>query len=208
MLVAHAGKSLGTKLEISYKTGMRPIEICELKVNDIDLEKKLIYPNVHKHGNPRTIHFDEQLEARLRKHITEHKLNPTDKLFKTTPRTYGNNYREMRNNLAKKLNTPELTKIRLYDFRHYFATALYEKTKDILLVSNQLGHKSLQTTTIYTHLLNFNEEEYTCKTATTIKEATDLLEHGFTYIQEIDGIKLYRKRKKTQTPIFSIQYHA
>jgi hypothetical protein len=40
-----------------------------------------------------------------------------------------------------------------------------------------------------------NEEEYTVKTATNIKEATELLEHGFTYIQEIDGIELYRKRK-------------
>jgi hypothetical protein len=39
------------------------------------------------------------------------------------------------------------------------------------------------------------EEEYTCKTATNIKEATELLEAGFQYIQEIDGTKLYRKRK-------------
>jgi hypothetical protein len=60
----------------------------------------------------------------------------------------------------------------------------------------KLGHKKIETTMLYTQLLTFNEEEeYTCKTATNIKEATELLEHGFEYIQEIDGIKLYRKRK-------------
>lgn len=36
---------------------------------------------------------------------------------------------------------------------------------------------------------------YTCKTATNIKEATQLIENGFEYITEIDEIKLFRKRK-------------
>jgi hypothetical protein len=39
------------------------------------------------------------------------------------------------------------------------------------------------------------EEEYTCKTAANVKEATDLIEHGFQYITEMDGLKLFRKRK-------------
>ena len=59
-----------------------------------------------------------------------------------------------------------------------------------------MGHKNVETTLIYTQLTNENDdEEYTCKTATNIKEATNLLENGFTYIQDIDGIKIYRKRK-------------
>jgi hypothetical protein len=52
-----------------------------------------------------------------------------------------------------------------------------------------------QSARFYTQLITFDrDDEYTVKTAKDIKEATDLLEHGFTYIQEIDGIKLYRKR--------------
>ncbi len=58
-----------------------------------------------------------------------------------------------------------------------------------------MGHKKIETTLIYTQLLNLNEDEWTCKTATNIKEATNLIENGFEYIQEIDGIRLYRKRK-------------
>ena len=38
-------------------------------------------------------------------------------------------------------------------------------------------------------------EEYVCKVAKTIKEAKQLLEEGFDYVTEIDGMKLFRKRK-------------
>ena len=102
----------------------------------------------------------------------------------------------MRNHLAQKLNDQSLTSIRLYDFRHYFATMLYAKTRDILYVMQQLGHKNIESTLKYTQLLNLNQEdEYTCKTATTIKQATQLIENGFQYVTEIDGTKLFRKRK-------------
>jgi hypothetical protein len=59
-----------------------------------------------------------------------------------------------------------------------------------------MGHHQIETTMIYTQLIHFNEdEEYTCKTAKDITEATQLIEHGFEYITEIDGNKLFRKRK-------------
>ena len=195
MLIARGGRILSTKLQISYQTGMRPVEVCNLRVKDIDFEKHLIYPAVFKHGQPRVLKFNEKLEATLRKHIQTYKLDPNDKLFKGNETRYGNNYREMRNELAKKLNDPALATVRLYDFRHYFATMLYEKTKDILYVKQQMGHKKLDSTMVYTHLLNVNEEEYTVRTAQNIKEATDLLEHGFQYVTEMDGLKLFKKRK-------------
>ncbi len=52
------------------------------------------------------------------------------------------------------------------------------------------------TTMIYVQLVVFNEEEsYTCKSASNAKEASDLIEHGFQYVTDIDGTKLFRKRK-------------
>jgi len=38
-------------------------------------------------------------------------------------------------------------------------------------------------------------DEWTCKIANNIKEATDLIEAGFEYITEMDNFKLFRKRK-------------
>ena len=73
---------------------------------------------------------------------------------------------------------------------------LYHGTKDILLVKQQLGHKKLETTLIYTQLVNFNEEdEFYSATAKTIEKAKKLIETGFEYVTEIDGVKLFRKRK-------------
>jgi regulatory protein YycH of two-component signal transduction system YycFG len=72
----------------------------------------------------------------------------------------------------------------------------YDQTKDILLLKQLLGHKKLETTMFYVQLIvHDNEEEYTVKTATNIKEAADLIEKGFQYVTEMDGLKLFRKRK-------------
>ena len=45
------------------------------------------------------------------------------------------------------------------------------------------------------HLVDFKDEEYISKVAKTVKEACQLIEAGFEYVTEIDGAKLFRKRK-------------
>ena len=73
---------------------------------------------------------------------------------------------------------------------------LYHKTKDLLHVKARLGHKDLRTTLRYTQLLEtLEDDEYHCKTATTVKEATQLIENGFEYVAEKDGTMMFRKRK-------------
>ena len=58
-----------------------------------------------------------------------------------------------------------------------------------------LGHKSIQNTLVYTQMVQFKKEEYTSATAITIEDAQKLVESGFEYVTEIDGVKLFRKRK-------------
>jgi len=196
MLIAKAQKPLSVKLTLSKETGLRPIELCNLKVKDVDLDHKTIYPTTAKNGSPRALKISNSLQIMITNHINTKKLNPNDKLFKGDAENYGRYYRRMRNYLAEKLGNPTLKTISLYDFRHYFATKLYAKTRDILYVRQQMGHKKIETTLRYVQLQNINEDqEWTCKTATNLKEETDLIEHGFEYIHEKDGISLYRKRK-------------
>jgi hypothetical protein len=72
----------------------------------------------------------------------------------------------------------------------------YHKTRDILFTKQQMGHRKIETTLIYTQLLQFDKDDnYTCKIAQNIEQATDLIESGFEYVTEIDGVKLFRKRK-------------
>ena len=59
-----------------------------------------------------------------------------------------------------------------------------------------MGHNNINTTLIYTQLLNLNDpDEWTCKTAKNIEEATKLIETGFEKADEMNGIHIYRKRK-------------
>ena len=84
----------------------------------------------------------------------------------------------------------------MYDLRHFYATTLYHKSKDDLLVKQQLGHKKIETTLIYTQLVQFSEdEEFYSATANSVSEAAKLIEQGFDYVCDIDAVKLFRKRK-------------
>ena len=58
-----------------------------------------------------------------------------------------------------------------------------------------LGHKNVKNTLIYTQLVNFKTDEYICKVAKTVKDATELVEAGFEYATESDGCRLFRKHK-------------
>jgi hypothetical protein len=50
-----------------------------------------------------------------------------------------------------------------------------------------MGHKKLITTQLYMHLVNLESEEGTCRT-TTKEEAMSLIEGGFQYVTDIDGV--------------------
>ena len=95
----------------------------------------------------------------------------------------------------KKTKLIELSNIRLYDLRHFCATMLYHKTKDILYVKQQLGHRSIESTLMYTQLINFEANEWTSSVATTVKEACELINDGFEFVCNFNGSKIFRKRK-------------
>jgi len=104
-------------------------------------------------------------------------------------------FEDQRRRIAAKLKNPRLLKISFVTLRHWKATMEYAKTKDIVHVMRILGHKNIQNTLVYTHLVDFKDEEYTCKTAWTIEEAQRLIEAGFEYVCDVEGAKLFRKRK-------------
>jgi len=196
-IIANASQKVATAIAISKDTGLRPIELMNLKLRNIDLQNGAIYPETAKHGSPRVLKLKNRTLNMLNKYLTNHNIGLDDNLFGTwNSETYGKWFRHYRNKTAEKTQDPSIKTIRLYDLRHYFATTLYHKTKDILFVKQQMGHKKIETTLIYTQLLQFERDDnYTCKIAQNVEQATELIENGFEYITEIDGTKLFRKRK-------------
>ena len=49
MLIANSGKVMSVKLTLSKETGLRPVELCNLKVKDIDLTHRTVHPTTAKH---------------------------------------------------------------------------------------------------------------------------------------------------------------
>jgi len=66
-------------------------------------------------------------------------------------------------------------------------------------VRRLLGHKSILNTQLYVNMekVFFSEstEEYTVKVTSTIEESCKLIEVGFEFVTEMDGKKIFRKRK-------------
>jgi hypothetical protein len=73
----------------------------------------------------------------------------------------------------------------------------YHRTKDILYVKELLGHKNIQNTLVYTHLVNFEDDEFHTAVADSTEKACKLVEAGFEYVtgEYNDGGKIFRKRK-------------
>ncbi|RLI45064.1 site-specific integrase, partial [Candidatus Bathyarchaeota archaeon] len=58
-----------------------------------------------------------------------------------------------------------------------------------------LGHRRLENTLVYTHLVDFHDDEWVSAVARTVEKARELVEAGFEYVCDVDGAKLFRKRK-------------
>jgi len=59
-----------------------------------------------------------------------------------------------------------------------------------------MGHRNIKNTLMYTQLVKGKEEDdYVCRVAKTVEQAAELIEAGFDYVCEVNGVKLFRKRK-------------
>jgi integrase len=196
-IIADSSKKLAVAIAMSKDTGLRPIELMRLKLKDIDLAKGAVYPETAKHGSPRVLKLHKSTLHLLHRYLSTSNIGINDRLFGCwSSNIYGRKFRKTRNRVAYKTGDESFKSIRLYDLRHFFATMTYHRTKDILFVKQQMGHKKIETTLIYTQLLQFEKDDnYTCKVAQNVEQATELIENGFEYVTEIDGLKLFRKRK-------------
>ncbi|MDH5449174.1 MAG: site-specific integrase [Candidatus Bathyarchaeota archaeon] len=100
--------------------------------------------------------------------------------------------------IIKKLANPRIEKIHFHTLRHWKATMEYHKTKDILHVKQLLGHRSLDSTLIYTQLVHFPEDdEWHVAHAKTLEEEGELIKQGFEFVRfsKKHSVAIYRKRK-------------
>lgn len=145
-------------LELIYATGLRVSELVNLKVNDIDFEMCTL--RVLGKGNKERIVPIGSVALKYNKiYIEEYrskilKNNIIDEIY---PNNFGrkmtrNGFNYILNELKKKCDikaylTPHV-------LRHSFATHLLIGGADLRSIQLLLGHENINTTNIYTHIVN------------------------------------------------------
>jgi len=181
-------------LQLLKETAFRPIEAMRLIPDDFNLERQIVTLNKPaKRSNPRQVKLSSKLTAMILKLI--HGKKRDEQVWSTKPEHIHRTFTLNRKRASIKLGNPNLNRITLKTFRHWKATMEYHKTKDILYVQKLLGHKNIQNTMVYVHLVNFESEEWVCKVAENVDEAGKLVEVGFEFVTQFEGKMLFRKRK-------------
>ena len=176
------------------ETGFRIGELWRCRWTDLDEENNTLKCVAEKHGNPRQIKISSRLVSMLLA------------LPKTNEYIFGNTnlnshrwrFDQQKNALAKKLQNPRLKQIKFHTLRHFKASQEYAKTRNILHVKELLGHRNINSTLVYTHLVPFDDdaEGYYHATAKNDKEAGELIDQGFQYVCTTpQDIMMFRKRK-------------
>jgi integrase len=196
-LISGLGPKTACFLQLLKETGMRPGEAWNLEWTDLDFERGTVNVTPEKGSRARQLKASNRLLAmlnNLQKPWTHVFRNPNTIPLKSLD-DFRRNFELARVTVAKKLQNPRLRAISFKTLRHFKATMEYHRTKDILYVMQLLGHKNIRNTLVYTHLVNFEGDEYVCKVARTVEEAKNLIEEGFDYVTELDSMRLFRKRK-------------
>lgn len=152
-------------IELLFATGMRISELCSLKTESIDLKSSnvLIYGKGAKErilqiGNPAVLKALSLYQETFKEEIAvcgyffvnrlQHKLSDQSVRF-------------MIDRYAKLAGIEQ--HITPHMFRHSFATLLLEQDVDIRYIQRMLGHSSISTTEIYTHVSNVKQKEILVK---------------------------------------------
>ena len=136
-----------------YGTGMRKMEALRLRVKDVDFDRNLIVVREGKGNKDRITMLPSALVADLQKQLAyARSLWENDRALKRpgveTPPGVAKKYPRAaaRAQIAKPISTHTL--------RHSFATHLLDRGQDIRTIQELLGHTHVDTTMIYTHVLN------------------------------------------------------
>jgi len=144
-------------LEILYSTGMRASELVGANIADVDFIGEVIRVR-GKRRKERLCHLGSYAVAALREYLDARRRHPRGMLFAKRAlivNRFGKRLtdRSLRRTLEKYFQQAGLElKVTPHTLRHSFATHLLDHGADLRSVQELLGHESLQTTQVYTHV--------------------------------------------------------
>ncbi len=156
ILLGTATKDLRTNLIVSLlaHTGIRVGELCSLRIDDVDLDEGVIGIYSGKGDRDRIVIMPDELSELIRAYLPQrYNISSMSRALlvsrKGTKLDTSTIQRIVRN-LAKDAGIKK--KVTPHVLRHTFATAVLRNGGDIRFIQQLLGHASVATTQIYTHV--------------------------------------------------------
>ncbi|MCC5921598.1 MAG: tyrosine-type recombinase/integrase [Cyclobacteriaceae bacterium] len=137
-------------IQLIYSSGLRISELINLRISDIDKNRKQIFIRAGKGKKDRQTVLSEKLLPELRAYYLEYR--PSEFLFEGQ---FGGTYseRSIQEILKQAMRKANIRKhATVHTLRHSFATHLLEAGTDLRYIQSLLGHSSSKTTEVYTHI--------------------------------------------------------
>jgi integrase/recombinase XerD len=148
-------KQLELLFALLYGCGLRRMEAYKLTAKDVDFDRKTIFVKQGKCYKDRIVPMSENVCSTVKDYIynfrNRQKLNHS-RLFVHSPSELHKSLKEAQ----KATNNEEIQSKRIYPhiLRHSIATHLLQNGMDVESIAKFLGHSSLVSTQIYTHIVN------------------------------------------------------
>jgi len=142
-------------IDLLYSTGIRVSECASILISNINFKNNSI-KILGKGKKERIVLFGDKTKENLMRYINEENTKVDGYLFISGNKKSKNNYITTRTiyNIVKKyikfISSNE--KLGPHSLRHSFATHLLQTGSDLMAIKDLLGHSSLSSTQIYTHL--------------------------------------------------------
>ena len=143
-------------LSIYYGCGLRSKEGINLEPKELDFNKGLIYVKPSKNYQSRYVPMSQRVVADIKEYLMySRELINTESQYllvgKLKPQVTGS---YLNGRLKKLMQKAGITKqASLHSLRHSIATHLLQQGMELEYIGNFLGHKRLDSTQVYTHIL-------------------------------------------------------
>ena len=148
--------------ELMYSAGLRVSEVVSLKLEDLFLEKNLLKVT-GKGSKERIVPFGDVAKEKLKTYINEERGKLLSRKYSQNTETSGAVFLNRFGNAIgrkgiwkrmKELSATVGVNSKLHTLRHSYATHLLKGGADLRSVQCLLGHSSITTTQVYTHVSN------------------------------------------------------
>ncbi len=146
--------------ELFLGTGIRLSELVNLNICDVRLDDKKITIKA-KGGRSESRFINSHLRRLLKNWLRKRRdMVSASKAFFLSNRGSRITRRQVQRRFSQWVDAAGITKkLTVHSLRHTFASSLYGRTRNLILVSKALGHRQVATTQVYTHLFDHELED-------------------------------------------------